>query len=125
MNLKPFALSLTSALVGGCLVLSLQASAQHAGHDMGGSKSMAKTEQGASLLHAEMMKPMDMSKPMPVDTDRAFAQMMAAHHASGIRMARIEIKYGNDPKAKAMAQKIVKAQTAEKTQLEKLAKTAR
>jgi uncharacterized protein (DUF305 family) len=54
-----------------------------------------------------------------------FATMMAKHHEDGIKMAEIEVKYGNDAKAKAMANKIIKAQTAERKQLLAVAKTAK
>ena len=45
---------------------------------------------------------------MSADTNRVFAGMMVAHHGSGIRMARIELKYRDDPKARALTSKIAK-----------------
>ncbi|RYG72055.1 DUF305 domain-containing protein [bacterium] len=129
MTLRPIALSLTSTLVGAALVLSLQASAQHQmpGHSMpmGGAKVSSDAEPGVAALYKEMMSPMPLTRATSPNTDRAFAQLMEMHHASGVRMAKVELKYGDDPKARALAASIVKTQSAEIVRLQKLARTAR
>lgn len=45
--------------------------------------------------------------------DREFIDMMISHHQGAIRMARVEIKKGQNPDVKRLAQAIVDAQTRE------------
>ena len=47
------------------------------------------------------------------DVDRDFALMMIPHHQGAIDMAKVELQYGKDPKLRAMAEAIVKAQEEE------------
>jgi uncharacterized protein (DUF305 family) len=47
------------------------------------------------------------------DFDRLFLQLMITHHEGAVQMAKAEVAGGMDPEAKALAQKIVEAQTAE------------
>src|SRR5688572_27305627 len=86
-------------------------------------------EPGAHKIHEAMKqsarKMVEKEGPMPADTDRMFAHMMAMHHDDGIRMAQLELKHGNDPQCKALAKKIIAAQTKEKNQLLGLAKRAK
>ncbi len=135
MQFEKMKIALIAGIVGATLAGGAQSLAQHQGH--GGQMDHSKMDMskpggmqaGAKQIHDLMMqsakKTMDIKMPMPSDTDRAFAAMMADHHASGIKMAQIEIRQGNDPKAKALAQKILAAQTKERAQLLNLAKTAR
>lgn len=129
MQFEKMKIALIAGIVGASLTIGAQSMAQHQGHDAHGGHAMPAMQPGAKQIHDTMMqsakKTMEMKMPMPSDTDRAFAAMMADHHASGIKMAQIEIRQGNDPKAKALAQKILAAQTKERTQLLNLAKTAR
>ena len=52
--------------------------------------------------------------------DRAFLQMMTAHHQGAIQMAQTELAAGQNPDAKALAQKIITAQQGEITQMRAL-----
>ncbi|UTI65174.1 DUF305 domain-containing protein [Paraconexibacter antarcticus] len=45
--------------------------------------------------------------------DKSFIQMMSPHHAGAITMARTELAKGSDPKVKALARRIIAAQTKE------------
>ena len=45
--------------------------------------------------------------------DVAFVCSMLPHHQGAIDMAKAELKYGKDDWAKAMAQKVIDAQTKE------------
>lgn len=52
------------------------------------------------------------------DADMDFAQMMEAHHKAGIEMAKLQLKNGDDPKIKKMAQKMINEQTKEIAQFQ-------
>ena len=58
-----------------------------------------------------MMNGMGMN--MSNDPDKEFVAMMIPHHQGAIDMAKVELQYGKDPKLRAMAQAIVKAQETE------------
>ncbi len=47
------------------------------------------------------------------DADRDFAAGMIPHHQGAIDMARVELKYGNDPELRKLARQIVAHQTSE------------
>ena len=69
--------------------------------------------------HAALMMGMDaMNQNMAVgasvpNLDVAFVCSMLPHHQGAIDMAKAELKYGKDDWAKAMAQKVIDAQTKE------------
>lgn len=65
--------------------------------------------------HQKMTK--DMSKPMTGDADKDFALMMIPHHQGAIDMAKVELQHGKDPKLRAMAETIIKAQEKEIAEL--------
>ena len=52
--------------------------------------------------------------------DRMFLQMMTEHHTGAITMAQTELAQGQDPEAKALAQKIIADQQAEITEMQGL-----
>ena len=49
--------------------------------------------------------------------DRAFIDMMTPHHTGAIAMAKIELAKGKDPAVKALATRIIAAQTKEKAEM--------
>jgi len=59
-----------------------------------------------------------MSKPMMGNADHDFAMMMLPHHQGAVDMAKIELKYGTDPKLRKMAEQIVKSQQKEIAELQ-------
>lgn len=68
----------------------------------------ADAMQGMARMDRDMMQGM-----MKDDPDVAFVCGMIAHHQGAIDMARVELEHGDDPWAKAMAQKVIDAQTRE------------
>ena len=54
---------------------------------------------------------------MADDPDVAFACGMIPHHQAAINMAEVELKFGDDPEMKDLAQAIIDAQTAEIAEL--------
>jgi len=59
----------------------------------------------------KMMK--EMQKPMSGDADKDYAMMMISHHQGAIDMSEAELKYGKNETLRAMAQKVIDAQTKE------------
>lgn len=59
-----------------------------------------------------------MAKPMMGMADHDFAMMMLPHHQGAVDMAKIELKYGTDPKLRKMAEQIVKSQQKEIQELQ-------
>lgn len=59
------------------------------------------------------MNPAMMQGMMAKDPDVAFACSMVAHHMGAIEMAKVVMKYGDDPEAKRMAEKTRRAQEQE------------
>jgi uncharacterized protein (DUF305 family) len=55
----------------------------------------------------------DMGMAMSGDADKDFVAMMIPHHQGAIDMAKVELRYGKDPKLRALAEAIVKAQESE------------
>lgn len=55
--------------------------------------------------------------------DRMFLQMMTEHHKGAVQMARTELSDGQNPQAKALAQKIIDDQTREIEQMRQLLTT--
>lgn len=70
-------------------------------------------QQGMDKMHHQMMAGMEERDP-----DIAFAKGMIAHHQGAIDMAKTELKYGNDPEMRALAQAIIKAQQPEIDQMQ-------
>ena len=59
-----------------------------------------------------------MAMPMMGMADHDFAMMMVPHHQGAVDMAKIELKYGTDPKLRKMAEQIVKSQQKEIQELQ-------
>jgi uncharacterized protein (DUF305 family) len=84
----------------------------HAGHmaasvPAGASGSTAEFEQANAKMHQGM------NIPFTGDADKDFVTGMIPHHQGAIDMARVELKYGKDPKIKQMARAIIRAQEKE------------
>jgi uncharacterized protein (DUF305 family) len=47
------------------------------------------------------------------DPDVHFIRSMIPHHQGAIDMAEVELRYGKDPEARALAERIIEAQKAE------------
>ena len=63
----------------------------------------------------------DMMANMPAytgDADADFMRQMKVHHGSAIAMAEVELRHGNDAKARALAEKIISDQRAEIAQID-------
>lgn len=89
--------------------------------------AMANKETIMKSMHNEQTNPMmsdymtamdKMHKPMMDgiknhNPDIAFIKGMIPHHQGAIDMAKIELKYGKDPKTKALAEEIIKSQEKE------------
>lgn len=88
------------------------------GHGMMGNPAANLSEHQAAMTQG-MMATNDqmMQGVMADDPDVAFACGMIPHHQAAINMAEAELKYGDDPDMKAMAQAIIDAQTREIAQL--------
>lgn len=97
--------------------------ASHMAGDMGGmgnmdamQKSMgghmSDATKGYMQAIAGMHPPM-MQGAMAKDPDVAFNCSMIAHHQGAIAMAKVELQFGKDEKAKKMAQKTIDEQSKE------------
>ncbi|MDQ6751146.1 MAG: DUF305 domain-containing protein [Actinomycetota bacterium] len=84
--------------------------AMHGGHDMasqGNLRTLGLSEAQAGMMHDA--NALTTAKPF----DRAFIDMMVPHHQGAIRMARVELAKGKNAKLKALAQRIISAQSGE------------
>lgn len=68
---------------------------------------------------ANMRMHRDMAIEYSGDPDVDFTRGMIAHHRGAVEMAEIVIKYGKDPKIRALAEGIIKAQKEEIAFMEK------
>lgn len=105
-----------------------------AGVILGWSGHLLAADNSAAAMNAYMdsMKRMDagmktamdtMHKDMKASADHHFVTMMISHHAGAVDMAKIELKYGSDPRLRKMAQQIVSSQTKEIDDLKKWQKS--
>ncbi|WP_239043324.1 CopM family metallochaperone [Citrobacter freundii] len=68
---------------------------------------------GMQKMHDGMMK-----GAMAQDPDVAFAESMTAHHEGAIEMAKTQLKYGQDPEMRKLAEDIINAQQPEIDQMQ-------
>lgn len=94
------------------------ASVNMKGMDMKGM-DMSGMQQGMDEAHkAYMQAMMGMNQPMMMgimakDADVAFVCGMIPHHQGAVDMAKVQLKYGDDPQAKKMAEKTIREQEQE------------
>ena len=88
---------------------------------------MPEMSAGAHALHQVMMDSANSMvahpEPKAMTTDKAFALLMAEHHASAVKMADIEMKEGKVAKLRTMARKMKQAQLKEIHQLNDIAES--
>jgi uncharacterized protein (DUF305 family) len=76
-----------------------------------GARSMPTDDAHKELAIGMAKMRADMSVGMQAtDIDIAFNCAMLPHHQGAISMARVELKYGKDPKNRELAEAIIKAQ---------------
>ncbi|MEU3337677.1 DUF305 domain-containing protein [Streptomyces sp. NPDC006668] len=93
------------------------------GASMGSMDSMPGMDHGSGSDMAGMMDPKDMTmleKASGKEFDTMFLTMMVEHHEGAVKMAGTEQTKGSYGPAKSMAGDIVKGQTAEITEMNKL-----
>lgn len=112
MKLRP---QMKSALIGASGALLLAAGTVSA-HDPAAVPPKSPAD------HAQMSDAHDMQgmhdMKMTGDQDYDFAAMMRKHHEMGLKMAKKELREGDAPQMKEMAQKIIDAQTKEIAELD-------
>jgi uncharacterized protein (DUF305 family) len=92
-----------------CLANAPQAAAPMAmQHGAGASEAHTALMAGMDAMNADMM-----AGGTATDIDVAFVCSMIPHHQGAIDMAKAELKYGDDPWAKEMAQAVITAQEKE------------
>ena len=104
-----------TVLVAALLCFAAPAFAQHQGHGSHGmaQPSSAQTDSTKAYEAANDKMHRDMAIKYTGDADRDFLAGMIPHHQGAIDMAKVVLRYGKDPKIKAMAEKIIKDQEAE------------
>lgn len=72
--------------------------------------AQAELEAAAEVMHLPMLE-----GARTADPDAAFIRSMLPHHQGAVDMARIQLRYGDDPEARALAEHIIAEQEAEIT----------
>ncbi|GAA2877521.1 DUF305 domain-containing protein [Pseudonocardia halophobica] len=88
---------------------------------MNGSTSMPMSQGTGGMMTDQQMQRLGQADGTAFD--RMFLQMMTEHHNGAIQMARTELAQGQNPDAKALAQKIIDDQQAEITEMQQLLAT--
>ncbi len=82
-----------------------------------GGVALAQHMSGSPFMEVMSKMDKDMPKNPTGNTDVDFAKMMIPHHQGAIDAARIEVQSGKDPMLKKMAEKIIKDQEKEISEL--------
>lgn len=77
------------------------------------AKRAAYTPAQAAYAAANDRMHAGMGADIPVDPDVAFMRGMIPHHQGAVDMARVVLEHGDDPEAKALAERVIAAQEAE------------
>lgn len=83
-------------------------------HNSGGSGQMQHGSM-PGMMSADQMA--ELEQASGAEFDRAFLQMMIAHHRGAIEMSNTELSNGQNPEAKQLAQRIIDAQQREITEM--------
>lgn len=84
------------------------ATSGHAGHGAAMRPHQQAAQAGMATMDRDMAAAM-----MHDDADLAFVCGMIAHHQGAIAMSEVELKFGKDGFARAMAEKVIAAQKQE------------
>lgn len=89
------------------------AAQDHSGHVMpaAGSESASASTKAYQAINDAMHK--DMSIAFTGDADIDFVKGMIPHHQGAVDMAKVVLAHGTDPKIRALAEAVVKAQEEE------------
>jgi uncharacterized protein (DUF305 family) len=88
---------------------------------MTGMGGMGSSSGLSGMMSDQQMQQLDSTSGAAFD--RLFLQMMTEHHTGAITMAGTELRDGQNPEVKALAQKIIDAQQAEITTMKQLLTT--
>jgi uncharacterized protein (DUF305 family) len=83
-------------------------SMDHGSMEKGAEAPSTKAYEAADMAMHKAMK-----RTYTGDADKDFLAGMIPHHQGAIEMAKVALKYGKDPKVRAMAEKIVADQERE------------
>lgn len=86
-------------------------------------KPSSKSDFAKKSMDMMMKQPADSSMKSSGDLDKHFAKLMAKHHQGGIDMAKLYLKSGKDQKIKAVANNVIKANSADLKTLQSMAST--
>lgn len=90
-------------------------------NDMMGMGMMAPNPSDPPATQGYKKSMNDMMVKMPAFTGEAdvdFMRQMKVHHGSAIAMAETELRHGDDPQVRALAEKIIRDQRAEIAQID-------
>lgn len=88
---------------------------------MGGMAGMGGMSGMSGMMTDQQMQQLDSASGAAFD--RMWLQMMTEHHTGAVDMAQTELRDGQNPEAKALAQKIIDAQQAEIATMKQLLTT--
>lgn len=106
------------ALLLGAVALQVSADDTHAGMAHGVASAADAPASTRAFAEASARMHEAMAIPYTGDADVDFMAGMIPHHQGAIDMARIVLEHGTDPEARALAEAIIAAQTAEIAQIE-------